>query len=88
MSPDVVFIQPDEIGGGEGVYNGREGFVRGVQELTDTFDDFHVEPEKLFDVGHQVLAFVRLGGRARGSDVPIDAPYAHVVTFRGELVSR
>jgi ketosteroid isomerase-like protein len=86
MAPDVEFIQPDQLGGGEGVYHGPDGFARGVQELLDTFDDFHVEPEKYFDLGSQVVAFVRLQGRARGSGVPIDAPFAHVVTFRGSKV--
>jgi ketosteroid isomerase-like protein len=87
LAPDVEFTQPDELGGGEGVYHGPEGFARGVQELTDTFDEFHIEPEEYFDLGNQVLAFVRLQGRARGSSVPIDAPFAHVVTFRGDKVA-
>jgi ketosteroid isomerase-like protein len=87
MTPDVELIQPDGLGGGAGVYHGPEAFVRGIQELTDTFDDFRVEPEEFFDLGDRVLAFVRLRGRARGSDVPIDGPFAHVVTFRGGLIS-
>jgi ketosteroid isomerase-like protein len=88
LTPDVEFIQPDEMGGGEGVYHGREGFVRGVQELTETFDDFHIEVEELYDLGQRVVALVRLRGRGRGSGVPVDAPFAHVVTFRGEQIAR
>ena len=87
LTPDVEFIQPDDIGGGEGVYHGREGFMRGVRELTETFADFHVEAEELFDLGQRVVALVRLRGRGRGSGVPIDAPFAHVVTFRGEQIA-
>ena len=30
LMDDVEFRQPDEIGGGEGVYHGRDGVVRGV----------------------------------------------------------
>lgn len=87
LTSDVVFIQPDAEVGGEGVYHGREGVVRGVQDLTEIFDDFHVESEKFFDLGDQVLAFVRLRGRGRASGAPIDEPLAHLITFHGELVA-
>ena len=88
IAEDIVFVQPDALGGGEGTYHGREAYARGVRELTDTFEDFHVEPEKFFELDDQVLVFVRPRGRARQSGVPIDAPFAHLFTFRGELVSR
>jgi hypothetical protein len=39
--------------GGERVYHGREGFVRGVRELTETFDDFHIEVEEFIDLGER-----------------------------------
>jgi hypothetical protein len=29
VTADVEFIQPDQLGGGQGVYHGREAFVRG-----------------------------------------------------------
>jgi len=32
-------FQPDQLRGGQGVYHGRQEFARGVDELTDTFDD-------------------------------------------------
>ena len=88
VTPDVEFRQPDELGGGEGVYHGPEGFARGVQELVDVFDEFRVVPEEFFVSGPDVVAFVRLQGRARQSGVPIDAPFAHVVRFRGGQVER
>jgi ketosteroid isomerase-like protein len=86
LTPDVEFRQPDALGGGEGVYRGRDGFARGVQELLDVFEEFRIEPEEFFVAGATVVAFVRLQGRARQSGVPIDAPFAHVVRFRGEQV--
>jgi ketosteroid isomerase-like protein len=57
-----------------------------VGELTDAFEYFRVEPERFFDLGDRVLAFVRLRGRARASGVPIDAPFAHVATFGGSQI--
>lgn len=68
--------------------HGREGVAQAVGELTEAFEDFRVEPERFFDLGSQVLAFVRLRGRARRSGVPIDAPFAHVATFRGTEITR
>ena len=86
LAADVEFMQPDELGGGRGVYYGVEGFDRGLRELTETFDDFHIEPERFIDAGDRVVAFVRLQGRARQSGVPVDAAFAHVVAFRSGLV--
>jgi len=85
FTPDVEFTQPEV---GESVYHGREGFARGVQELFDAFEDVCAEPEEFFVVGSEVVAFVRLSGRARGSGVPIETPYAHVFRFRGEKIDR
>jgi ketosteroid isomerase-like protein len=88
LTSDVEFKQPDELGGGEGVYYGRDGFTRGVQELLDVFDDFSAEPEDFIPGGTDIVVFVRLRGRARMSGVPFDDPYAHVVTFRGQQIAR
>ena|ERR1039457_4942709 len=88
LTSDVEFKQPDELGGGEGVYHGREGFARGVQELLDVFEDFRAEPEDFIVADPDIVAFVRLRGRARVSGVPFDDPYAHVITFRGEQIAR
>ena len=68
------------------MFHGRDGVVRAVGELIEAFDDFRVEPARFFDLGDRVLAFVRLRGRARTSGVPIDAPFAHVATFRGSQI--
>jgi ketosteroid isomerase-like protein len=87
LTPDVEFKQPDELGGGDGVYHGPAGFARGTQELLDVFEDFRADPEQFFDGGEKIVVFVRLSGRARGSGVPFDDPYAHVVGFRGQQIA-
>jgi ketosteroid isomerase-like protein len=86
LAADVEFKQPDELGGGQGVYHGRDGFARGVQELLDVFEDFRADPEDFLEAGAYIVAYVRLSGRARASGVPFDDPYAHVVRFRGEQI--
>ena len=85
LTPDVEFVQPEI---GQSTYFGRDGVARGVQELLDVFDDVQAVPEEFFDAGAQVVVFVRLSGRARGSGVPVEFPLAHVFRFRGELVDQ
>ena len=86
LTSDVEFEQPDELGGGEGVYHGPEGFARGTQQLLDVFEDFRADPEEFLDAGQHIVAYVRLSGRARDSGVPFDDPYTHLVRFRGEQI--
>ena len=85
LTEDVEFVQPLL---GEGVYRGREEFVRGVQQLQETFEDFHIQPEEYLPHGETVIALVQLRGVARESGVPIEAPFAHVVTYRDGLIAR
>jgi ketosteroid isomerase-like protein len=85
LTADVEFTQPEV---GESVYHGRDGVARGVQELLDVFEDVCADPEEFFLAGSQVVVFVRLSGRARGSGVPVEFPLAHVFRFRGAQVDQ
>jgi ketosteroid isomerase-like protein len=85
LTPDVEFMQPEI---GQSTYFGREGVARGVQEVFDVFEEVEAVPEEFFDAGAQVVVFVRLTGRARGSGMPVEFPLAHVFRFRGELVDQ
>jgi ketosteroid isomerase-like protein len=84
MAEDIEFRQPDEAGGGEGVYHGHEGVIKGVQELLDVFDGMNAVPEEFLLAEPYIVVLVRLQGRAKASGVPIDQPYAHVWRFRGD----
>ena len=89
IDPEILFIQPDEAGGGQGTYHGVDGFLAGVGELTSTFEDFRIEVVDILDVRPGlVAALVRLQGHGRGSGVPIDQPFAHLVEFRAGRVVR
>jgi ketosteroid isomerase-like protein len=89
LTDDAVLIQPGAEVGAEGEFHGHEGFVRGLQVLTDTWDDFRALPEELFDPGgNQIVVFARLRGRAHASGIPLDEPVAHVFTFRDGRISR
>ena len=83
LDPEVVWYQPDEIGGGEGSYHGREGVLRAVGEMHATFDHFQAVPEEFIQVGgDRVVVLARHGGTGRGSGVHVDAPVGHVLRLR------
>ena len=84
MADDIELKQPDEIGGGEGTYRGRDGVARAVHELLEFLDEFEAVPEEFIEAGDYVVVLVRLRGRARGSGVPVDGAFAHVWRFRGD----
>lgn len=84
MTDDIEFRQPDQAGGGEGVYHGHAGVAKGVKELVDVFDELNAMPEEFIAAEPYILVLVRLQGRAKVSGVPIDQPYAHVWRFRDE----
>jgi ketosteroid isomerase-like protein len=86
MTEDIEFTQPDEIGGGEGTYRGREAVARGVQGLLDVFDELHAEPEEFHVAGDYVVVFIRLRGRGKASGVPVDVAQAHLWRFRAHRV--
>jgi len=48
----------------------------------EIFETYRCEPEKFLDVGRQVVAVVRVGGRGRRSGVDAMARVAHVFAFR------
>jgi ketosteroid isomerase-like protein len=89
LTPDAVLIQPGAEVGAEGEFHGPEGFVRGWQVMTDTWDDYHAVPEELIDPGgNQIVVFARLRGRAHASGIPLDEPVAHVFTFRDGQIAK
>jgi ketosteroid isomerase-like protein len=69
--------------GGATTYHGHAGFReywRGTQEI---WDHFHFAPERFADEGEKVLVIGRGSGRAKGSGVEIDQPFAMLWKVRG-----
>jgi ketosteroid isomerase-like protein len=73
--------------GGATTYHGHAGFReywRGTQEV---WDRFHFSPERFVDDREQVVVLGRGSGRAKGSGVEIDQPFAMLWKVRaGKLV--
>jgi ketosteroid isomerase-like protein len=71
-----------------GGFHGRTGIEAYFQITTETWDEFRVVAEDFRDLGDRVLVVGRIWGRGRGSHVPVEAPNAIVMDFRGDKVWR
>ena len=78
---DVFFDQPR-------TYHGRQMWQEQfLPELAEIFEKYRVVPERVIDVGDQVLAVAQVGGSGRRSGADVMARVAHVLTFRhGNIV--
>jgi ketosteroid isomerase-like protein len=72
-----------------GPIHGKDALRAYVQDWQDTFDDFVSEPVELIDAGEDdVVAVIRISGRAKLSGVETDLTYAALYTFRDGKVAR
>jgi ketosteroid isomerase-like protein len=80
IAEDIVFTDetlPEEPA------QGRAGFVANVAMMTEAFDEFSYQVERLIDVGgDRVLALVRASGRGKGGGVQTQADLAQLWTLR------
>ena len=80
VSPDFEGI-PDERDLA-GTVRGRENVRRAIEEWIDSFVESRLDPERFFETGDQVIAFIRNTGRGRASGVELDVRVAQVWTFQ------
>jgi ketosteroid isomerase-like protein len=73
-----------------GPIHGKVAMRAYVQDWIDTFDEFRAQPiELLIDAGgNQVVAVIRISGRAKLSGVETDLTYAALYTIRDGKVAR
>jgi ketosteroid isomerase-like protein len=72
-----------------GPMRGKEAVRAYIQDWLDTFDDFETEPVELIAVGDdQVIAVVRLSGRAKASGIETDLTFAVLYTVRDGKLAR
>ena len=84
--PDFEWIPPEQ--DIQGPVQGLENLRRFLEDQNEAFEDFRVEAEELKVRGDQVLAFIRVSGRGRGSGVEFDIRAANLWTFRGGRLIR
>jgi hypothetical protein len=56
------------------VYRGHDGARRMISAWTDNFDEWGWHVHEVRDAGSKVLGLVEMGGRIKGSAVPIRQP--------------
>lgn len=65
---------------------GHDGYRKVWQQMIDSFEDFHAEPEELFDLGDTLLATTQYRGHGSGSGVPVNLPLFQLFRLRRGLV--
>ena len=88
LDPEIewhTYIVP---GPGGGTYHGYDGVRELWSDAKRIFGDFKNVPEKLFESGDRVVAFVRVEGVGVKSGIAVQARIAHVHTFREGKVVR
>src|SRR5437763_973818 len=72
-----------------GVFIGHEGVVKWQGMVDAGFKDMYFEPEQIDELPEgQLLVFVRFRFRASTSDVQVEVPFAHLVTWRDGKITK
>ena len=75
-------------GAEESEFHGVDGIVEGIAEMAAAFDPWRQELEEIIDAGDgAVVAFMRLTARGRESGVPVEFPWALLITLSGGLIT-
>jgi ketosteroid isomerase-like protein len=66
---------------------GSGNLVRARENLLDSFEEWSIEPERVFDLGERLLVFVVFRAKGKGSGVAVDAEMAYLFTLReGKII--
>ena len=88
LAPDVEWRNPTE-SPNAGVFIGHKGVVEWQGMVDAAFKEMHFEPEWIDQLPPgQVLASVRFRFRSPTSDVQLEVPFAHLMTWRDGKVTR
>lgn len=84
VDPDVIIRDPERTGN---VFEGHEGYRKFMDEWLETWGDYRVEVNEVVVAGDRALVDATQHGTGVGSGVEISAPFAQVVTFKGDKIS-
>ena len=65
-----------------GTYRGPEEVRRFFEDLLEPFEEVATEPEEFFERGNQIVVFVLLRSRPKGSSVAMEIRIGHLWTMR------
>ena len=68
-------------------YDGHAGLRSAIREISDAWEDFREEDQRLIDTGDKVLALQTIAGRGRASGVEVRARGALIWTLRDGRVT-
>jgi ketosteroid isomerase-like protein len=84
--PDLVLTTAWGVDAAE--HLGVQGFLDALAEMAAAFDPWRQDIERLIDAGQgRVVAFMRLTARGKESGVPVEFPWAIVITVRGGRIA-
>jgi ketosteroid isomerase-like protein len=69
-------------------FKGRDGWLRYVAWIRDSWSEYRFEPERFIDAGDRVVVGGHVVARGRGSGVQVERTLTLVVTLRGGLIFR
>jgi len=84
--PDGEFIPDPRMG--MAVLRGRDDIVRFFLDMGSVFERLETEVERTWDLGDEVLCFIRIVGRSGAAGAEVDIRIAHLWTVRDGLVVR
>jgi uncharacterized protein len=88
MDADFEFRLPGDYPEGEPVFRGRDGIDQLISMLSETWQEWHFEPERFIDADDRVVVFARIIGRGEASGAPVELETTHVWALReGRAVS-
>ncbi len=65
-----------------GPYRGHDEVRRFLEDMREPFEEVMVEPDEWFDHGDQIVVFLRIRARPRGSDAVAENRVGHLWTMR------
>jgi ketosteroid isomerase-like protein len=88
FDPAVVWdMSAAQMPGVEDVYRGHDGLLRYL-EWQELFGDLQYEIVESEEAADNVLVYARVSGTGRTSGAAVDAPFALIYTFDGDLITR
>jgi ketosteroid isomerase-like protein len=74
-------------GGGDSELLGRDRLRESLKSLFDAWERYHLEAERIEDLGDRVVAIVRETARGRASGVEVEGRWGYVLTVKdGQIV--
>jgi ketosteroid isomerase-like protein len=86
IAPDIDWHDQATMPDGPG--RGRESFMQYLHSWLESFDEFRIEPDEIFEQGDHLIAVVCQTGRGRISGAEIAVRIAHVWTIEDDRAIR